>query len=411
MAGAPRVRRRGPAARGFRPVHGGSDRGGLLARCCRRLHDRGHGDDDGPDGRYRALGSDPAGSSASGAYPRRIGLRRCRRRAAGDPCASARPPAAVGDHVCCLGHRDGGAAGRRCQSQSSASLVQAVKRDHWNQTRDDPAVGCDCDRWALSSYVPSTALLTSPVMSPVFRGRRRELSSLQAAWTAAAGREAPIVVVHGEAGIGKTRLVSELGRLGTGAGRRRLVGHMPRGSARSAVRRLGRCRTQPDRPSWRRGPTPEARRRCALAVPARRFCRVARPGPGDGLRGRGATASGRGLHQAAAYIDAGTTRRARRHAVGQPRLIGVVRSSRAAGDRDAHRRHLPRQRPRARSSAGPSRPCRGQPGASLANYLHLGPLSRREAAGLLREAADRQIDPSLEEALYARSDGKPLLPR
>lgn len=47
-----------------------------------------------------------------------------------------------------------------------------------------------------------------------FVGRLGELRFLEAAWLAAgAGRAAPVVVVYGESGIGKTRTVAELARV------------------------------------------------------------------------------------------------------------------------------------------------------------------------------------------------------
>jgi DNA-binding CsgD family transcriptional regulator len=45
-----------------------------------------------------------------------------------------------------------------------------------------------------------------------FVGRAAELSVLEGAWRAAASASAPVVVVHGEPGIGKTRMVAELAR-------------------------------------------------------------------------------------------------------------------------------------------------------------------------------------------------------
>jgi DNA-binding CsgD family transcriptional regulator len=46
-----------------------------------------------------------------------------------------------------------------------------------------------------------------------FRGRERELAALEAGWQAAGEDEgAPVVVVHGEPGIGKTRMVAEFAR-------------------------------------------------------------------------------------------------------------------------------------------------------------------------------------------------------
>jgi predicted ATPase len=57
-------------------------------------------------------------------------------------------------------------------------------------------------------------------MSWDFVGRASELAALEAAWlVAAAGEVAPVVVVYGEPGIGKTRIVAELaGRAGTWRG-------------------------------------------------------------------------------------------------------------------------------------------------------------------------------------------------
>jgi predicted ATPase len=43
-----------------------------------------------------------------------------------------------------------------------------------------------------------------------FLGRARELSRLRDAWRASAAGRAQLVLVSGEAGIGKTRLVDEL---------------------------------------------------------------------------------------------------------------------------------------------------------------------------------------------------------
>jgi tetratricopeptide (TPR) repeat protein len=51
-------------------------------------------------------------------------------------------------------------------------------------------------------------------MSRNFVGRRGELASLEAAWLAAgAGVAAPVIVVYGESGIGKTRTLAELARV------------------------------------------------------------------------------------------------------------------------------------------------------------------------------------------------------
>jgi hypothetical protein len=49
------------------------------------------------------------------------------------------------------------------------------------------------------------------VSSPVFVGRATELADLRAAFERAAGGEASAVLVGGEAGVGKTRLIGEPG--------------------------------------------------------------------------------------------------------------------------------------------------------------------------------------------------------
>jgi len=49
-------------------------------------------------------------------------------------------------------------------------------------------------------------------MSWDFRGREREVAALEAGWSATGDEDVPIVVVHGEPGIGKTRTVAEFTR-------------------------------------------------------------------------------------------------------------------------------------------------------------------------------------------------------
>jgi DNA-binding CsgD family transcriptional regulator len=53
---------------------------------------------------------------------------------------------------------------------------------------------------------------TVRIMNWDFGGRASELAALEAGWLAAGDGDAPIMVVHGEAGIGKTRTVAELAR-------------------------------------------------------------------------------------------------------------------------------------------------------------------------------------------------------
>jgi DNA-binding CsgD family transcriptional regulator len=49
-------------------------------------------------------------------------------------------------------------------------------------------------------------------MSWDFRGREREVAALEAGWSAPGDEDVPIIVVHGEPGIGKTRTVAEFTR-------------------------------------------------------------------------------------------------------------------------------------------------------------------------------------------------------
>jgi len=62
------------------------------------------------------------------------------------------------------------------------------------------------------------------MVSPVFIGRREELSALAALLSQALGREPAFALISGEAGVGKTRLASELTRQAAEAGFRVLTG-------------------------------------------------------------------------------------------------------------------------------------------------------------------------------------------
>jgi predicted ATPase len=66
--------------------------------------------------------------------------------------------------------------------------------------------------------------VSATLVSPVLVGRRDELSGLGAALQRAEGGEATIVLVGGEAGVGKTRLVEEAAASAAQAGARVLVG-------------------------------------------------------------------------------------------------------------------------------------------------------------------------------------------
>ncbi|HEY2270413.1 MAG TPA: AAA family ATPase, partial [Streptosporangiaceae bacterium] len=78
---------------------------------------------------------------------------------------------------------------------------------------------------APSPADPVTALASSGVFGsrPLY-GRAAELRTLMAAWAAARAGHGRVVLITGEAGIGKTRLVAELARRAENAGARTAVG-------------------------------------------------------------------------------------------------------------------------------------------------------------------------------------------
>jgi hypothetical protein len=60
--------------------------------------------------------------------------------------------------------------------------------------------------------------MSASLVSPVFGGRRAELSALSALLDRAAGAQQAFAIVSGEAGVGKTRLIGELTARATEAG-------------------------------------------------------------------------------------------------------------------------------------------------------------------------------------------------
>jgi DNA-binding SARP family transcriptional activator/tetratricopeptide (TPR) repeat protein len=70
----------------------------------------------------------------------------------------------------------------------------------------------------------SAPLAAAPVAARPLFGRAAELRALTAAWTAARAGHGRVVLITGEAGIGKTRLVAELARRADNAGARIAVG-------------------------------------------------------------------------------------------------------------------------------------------------------------------------------------------
>jgi hypothetical protein len=67
--------------------------------------------------------------------------------------------------------------------------------------------------------------MSEPIQSPVFVGRREEIESLAALLRRAADGEPGFAIVAGEAGVGKTRLVTELAGQAADSGFTVLAGH------------------------------------------------------------------------------------------------------------------------------------------------------------------------------------------
>ena len=76
-----------------------------------------------------------------------------------------------------------------------------------------------------------SAVNATPRRSPPVVGRDGELAILRRAWRSAAAGSGGVAVVHGAAGMGKTRLVSELVALASGQGAVSAVGASTPGCA------------------------------------------------------------------------------------------------------------------------------------------------------------------------------------
>ncbi len=77
---------------------------------------------------------------------------------------------------------------------------------------------------SLDRAIPAQGQAGRPTRVLPFVGRRRELAKLRAAWTRAARGAGAFMLLSGEAGVGKTRLASELARVVQSEGGRVLIG-------------------------------------------------------------------------------------------------------------------------------------------------------------------------------------------
>src|SRR6476661_6330688 len=121
--------------------------------------------------------------------------------------------------------RDGDAAGDR-----AGALVAG--REATDRLRAELSVGpgpslraalAEARGPVAASAAPSSGVFGSFGSRPLY-GRAAELRTLMAAWTAARAGHGRVVLITGEAGIGKTRLVAELARRAENAGARTAIG-------------------------------------------------------------------------------------------------------------------------------------------------------------------------------------------
>jgi DNA-binding SARP family transcriptional activator/tetratricopeptide (TPR) repeat protein len=101
------------------------------------------------------------------------------------------------------------------------------------------------------------AFLAGPVTARPLFGRAAELRTLMAAWAAARAGHGRVVLLTGEAGIGKTRLVTELARRAENAGARIAVGagvdvggEAPLAMWQELVQQLARTVPPPEHADW-----------------------------------------------------------------------------------------------------------------------------------------------------------------
>jgi DNA-binding SARP family transcriptional activator len=229
---------------------------------------------------------------------------------------------------------------------------------------------------------PTTAAGASPdgAARPLF-GRSRELAALTAAWSAARDGHGRVVVVTGEGGIGKTRLVTELARRADNAGGRVAVGAGVDVRWRGAVR--GVAGAGPSAGAHRAGPA-GGRRLAAGAGPAG-------PRPGYRARSKRGPAAGRRT-RAGAVAD--LRRGASAGGVGRGRPPGIAgsrgRAPRRPGQPAADDTHWAAAgRAAGDARADPPRPagaCRGRragcgPGrpGRRSQRVAAGPTGRRRA--------------------------------
>ena len=218
---------------------------------------------------------------------------------------------------------------------------------------------------------------------PVLVGRGRELGELEHALDAARAGSGVTVLVAGEAGIGKTRLASELAR---------------------------RARDAGSRSCW------AARSIWSAELPYQPFVEALRPlGTLPQVDGRTAGSQLRVFEQTLALLSE------------RGRRAGAAGARGSALGRRVHARPRRLPRPQPRRPAGPAaddlprgrassaervrRLADGVRRSSSALLLELGPLGHEELAALLEARADDPLPAALTDAIVARSKATPSSPR
>ena len=207
--------------------------------------------------------------------------------------------------------------------------------------------------------------------SPVLVGRAAEMAALQAAFDTVRQGGPAALLIGGEAGVGKTRLIGEFAATRAARGRAGADRRLPRaGGRRAAVRAVHRDAARPRaRDGRRRGRQPAAGQRPGHtgAGPAASRARGRRPTDGAGALGEARGPALRGVPDparaagGAAAAGAGGRGRALGRPV-KPRPARVPHRLPARARQRADRRHLPLRRaaphPPAAAAAGRADPDR-----------------------------------------------------
>ena len=183
------------------------------------------------------------------------------------PCGST--PTASSDPTCPFGGFGASGIGRENGSTCCASTPRRARSGSRRRARRATR-----SRWA--DGLKGSVAVHRDLVSPLFIGREAELGTLTAALETAVAGTPTVVLLGGEAGVGKTRLVEEAAARARAAGARVLAGScielggegLPFGAARARVPRA-RCAIRRRRSSTRCSAPParSSRASCPTSIP------------------------------------------------------------------------------------------------------------------------------------------------